>query len=125
VAEERFFTVEEANAELPGLRERLARIRDARTTVLRSAEVVRRAAPADGGGPEGAAYLEAVRVLREDVEALAAAGIILRDPDGGLVDFPSRREGRTIYLCWRLGEDRVDHWHDASSGFAGRRTLDT
>jgi hypothetical protein len=125
VAEERFFTVEEANAELPGLRERLARIRDARTTVLRSAEVVRRAAPADGGGPEGAAYLEAVRVLREDVEALAAAGIILRDPDGGLVDFPSRREGRTIYLCWRLGEDRVDHWHDASSGFAGRRRLDT
>jgi hypothetical protein len=125
VAEERFFTVEEANAELPGLRERLARIRDARTTVLRSAEVVRRAAPADGGGPEGAAYLEAVRVLREDVEALAAAGIILRDPDGGLVDFPSRREGRTIYLCWRLGEDRVDHWHDASSGFAGRRTLDS
>ena len=125
MAEERFFTVEEANAELPGLRERLARIRDARTTVLRSAEVVRRAAPADGGGPEGAAYLEAVRVLREDVEALAAAGIILRDPDGGLVDFPSRREGRTIYLCWRLGEDRVDHWHDASSGFAGRRTLDT
>jgi hypothetical protein len=125
VAEERFFTVEEANAELPGLRERLARIRDARTTVLRSAEVVRRAAPADGGGPEGAAYLEAVRVLRGDVEALAAAGIILRDPDGGLVDFPSRREGRTIYLCWRLGEDRVDHWHDASSGFAGRRTLDS
>lgn len=125
MAEERFFTVEEANAELPALRERLARIRDARNTVLRSAEVVRRAAPADGGGPEGAAYLEAVRVLREDVEALAAAGIILRDPDGGLVDFPSRREGRTIYLCWRLGEDRVGHWHDASSGFAGRRTLDT
>jgi hypothetical protein len=125
VAEERFFTVEEANAELPALRDRLARIRDARATVLRSAEVVRRAAPTDGGGTEGTAYLEAVRALREDVEALAAAGIILRDPDSGLVDFPSRREGRTIYLCWRLGEDRVGHWHDANSGFAGRRQLDT
>lgn len=124
MAEERYFTVEEANAELPALRDRLVRIREARAIVLRSAEVVRRAAPADGGGTEGAAYLEAVRDLRQDVDGLAAAGIILRDPDSGLVDFPARREGRTIYLCWRLGEDRVGHWHDASSGFAGRRRLD-
>jgi hypothetical protein len=123
VADERFFTVEEANAELPALRDRLTRIREARARVLRSAEVVRRASPADGGGPEGAAYLEAVRVLREEVEALAAAGIILRDPDSGLVDFPARREGRTVYLCWRLGEERVEHWHDATSGFSGRRRL--
>jgi hypothetical protein len=123
VAEERFFTVEEANAELPALRERLTRIHEARETVLRSAEVVRRASPTDGGGSEGAANLEASRVLRHEVEALAAAGIILRDPDSGLVDFPSRREGRTVYLCWRLGEERVAHWHDANTGFAGRRPL--
>ncbi len=123
MADERFFTVEEANGELPALRERLVRIREARSVVLRSAEVVRRAAPADGGGSEGAAYLEAARTLREDVEALAAAGIILRDPDTGLVDFPTRREGRTVYLCWRPDEDRVSHWHDVNSGFAGRRPL--
>lgn len=123
MADERFFTVEEANAELPALRERLVRIREARAVVLRSAEVVRRAAPADGGGSEGAAYLEAARTLREHVEALAAAGIILRDPDTGLVDFPTRREGRTVYLCWRPDEDRVSHWHDVNSGFAGRRPL--
>jgi hypothetical protein len=123
VADERFFTVEEADAELPAVRERVARIREARATVLRSAEVVRRASPTDGGGVEGAAYLEANRVLRHEVEALSAAGIILRDPETGLVDFPSRREGRTVYLCWRLGEDRVAHWHDANAGFAGRRPL--
>ena len=123
MADERIFTIEEADAELPALRERLSRIREARATVLRSAEVVRRAAGTDGGGAEGAAYLEANRVLRQDVEALATAGIILRDPDSGLVDFPSRREGRTVYLCWQLGEDRVAHWHDANTGFAGRRPL--
>ena len=123
MADDRFFTTEEANAALPSLRERLTRIREARATVLSSAEVVRRAAPADGGGSEGAAYLEASRVLREEVEGLATDGIILRDPESGLVDFPSRREGRTVYLCWRLGEDRVAHWHDAASGFAGRRPL--
>jgi hypothetical protein len=123
VADERFFTIGEADAELPALRERLSRIQEARATILRSAEVVRRATPTDGGGAEGAAYLEANRVLRQDVEALAAAGIILRDPDSGLVDFPSRREGRTVYLCWQLGEDRVAYWHDAHTGFAGRRPL--
>jgi hypothetical protein len=124
MADDRFFSVDEANAELPALRDRLGRIREARATVVRSAEVVRRTSPRDGGGAEGAAYLDALRVLRQEVEALAAAGIILRDPDSGLVDFPTRREGRTVYLCWRLGEDRVAHWHDANSGFAGRRRLD-
>jgi hypothetical protein len=123
VAEERYFTVEEADAELPSLRERLTRIREARATVLRSAEVVRRASRTDGGGTEGSAYLEASGALRREVEALAAGGIILRDPESGLVDYRSRREGRTIYLCWRLGEERVAHWHDANAGFAGRRRL--
>ena len=123
MAEERFFTVDEANAELPELRERLGRIREARATVLRAATVVRRTAPADGGGIDGAAYLEAMRVLRTEGEGLAAAGIILRDPDTGLVDFPSRREGRLIYLCWLPEEDRVGHWHDVGSGFAGRKPL--
>jgi hypothetical protein len=124
VPEERFFTLEEANAELPGLRERLARIRETRATLLRSATVVRRRARANGGGIDGTAYLEAMRVLRGEIEGLAAAGIVLRDPDSGLVDFPSRREGRLIYLCWRPDEDRVGHWHEANSGFAGRRPLE-
>jgi hypothetical protein len=122
--DERFFTVEEANAQLATLRERLARIREARVIVLRSATVVRRHARTNGGGIDGTAYLEAMRVLRQELEALAGQGIILRDADAGLVDFPSRREGRTVYLCWRSDEERVDHWHEVNAGFTGRKPLE-
>jgi hypothetical protein len=122
--EGRSFTVEEANARIAELREALARIREARATVLRSAVVVRQRASRDGGGLDGTAYLESMRVLREEIEGLAAEGIVLRDADTGLVDFPSRREGRVVYLCWRPEEDRVGYWHELNTGFAGRKPLE-
>jgi hypothetical protein len=123
VEDERRFSVEEANELLGGLRERLERIRDMRRKLLASAEVVSDRAAGNGGGLEGASYFEALQTLRQDVEAVIEAGAVLRDPETGLVDFPSEREGRRIFLCWRLGEDRVGYWHDEDSGFAGRRPV--
>jgi hypothetical protein len=55
---------------------------------------------------------------------LEDAGIVLRDIDRGLVDFPAVLEGQEVYLCWELGEDEVDHWHDLDSGYRGRQPLD-
>lgn len=121
--EERFFTLEEANAATGRLREVLARIRESRAVVVRSARVVHGRAATNGGGEEGAEYWEALRSLRRDLEGLAAEGIILRDADTGLVDFPCRREGRTVYLCWRPDESHVGFWHEAGAGFGGRRPL--
>ena len=121
--EERIYTVEEANALLGDLRERLERIKSARRTILGSAEKLRRGAHANGGGAEGSASLEAMAVLREEVEALTGQGIVLRDADTGLIDFPARRDGQLIYLCWRPEEDRVAHWHSVDSGFGGRKPL--
>lgn len=120
---ERYYTVEEANALLEDLRGRLERIREARRKVVGSAERLKRGATANGGGVEGSASLEAMAVLRSEVEDLTARGIVLRDADTGLVDFPTRREGRLAYLCWRPDEDRVAHWHEVDSGFGGRRPL--
>jgi hypothetical protein len=79
--------------------------------------------PADGGGADGAEYWEAIRTLRREIEGLAAEGIILRDAETGLVDFPSRREGRIVHLCWRTDEDRIGFWHEAGAGFSGRQPL--
>jgi hypothetical protein len=120
---EREFTVEEANEMLPALRESLARIKEARQVVLEGGERVRRNAPTNGGGREGKLYWEALSTLRRDVEALNEQGIVLRDPESGLIDFPSRRDGREVFLCWRLGEADVGYWHGPETGFAGRRPL--
>ena len=121
---ERRYTVAEADAMLPDLRERLERIRDARQAMLREAELVREKVVEDGGGAHaGAGYWEATATLRAEIERLAAEGILLRDPETGLVDFPAERGGERVFLCWRLGEDRVGHWHPLDTGFAGRRPL--
>jgi hypothetical protein len=123
VSEERTFTREEADALLPDLRERLERIRTNRQVMLRAAERIKGHVEADGGGHFGNDYWAAARALRADLEHLAAENVLLRDPETGLVDFPGELEGRPVFLCWRLGEERVRFWHDLRSGFVGRRPL--
>ena len=54
---------------------------------------------------------------------LIAWNITLRDIQTGLIDFPALVSGRQVCLCWRLGEDSVEWWHELSSGFAGRRRI--
>ena len=108
---------------LPSLQSSLEAIRSARQVVLAGGERIRREAPLDGGGGHGRVFWDALQTLRREVEALNEQGIVLRDPESGLIDFPARREGREIFLCWRLGEDRVAYWHGPDSGFAGRKPL--
>ena len=64
-----------------------------------------------------------VAELNERLERLNAWGVELKGIDEGLIDFPSEREGRTVYLCWRLGEERIEWWHELDMGFAGRQAL--
>ena len=120
----RVYTGAEADAMLPALRERLPRIREARTEMFAGAELVRERLAGDGGGSSGGrGYWEAQATLKEEIEWLAAQDILLRDPETGLVDFPGERQGRRVWLCWRLGEERVAHWHDLETGFSGRQPL--
>ncbi|HEY3211138.1 MAG TPA: DUF2203 domain-containing protein [Actinomycetota bacterium] len=120
---EREFTEEEANHLLPALSESLRQIQQAREIILAGAEHIRRSASLDGGGQVSQEYWNTLQQMRRHLEALAEQDIILRDADSGLVDFPSRREGRDVFLCWRLGEERVEYWHPPETGFSGRRRL--
>jgi hypothetical protein len=121
---ERVFTVAEAEAMLEDLRPRLGRIRQAREVVIRSSELVKERVAGDGGGVAGEpAYWEAARALRAELAYLAAEEVVLRDPGSGLVDFLGEVEGRRVWLCWRVGEEHVAHFHELDSGFASRRPL--
>jgi hypothetical protein len=122
----RHFSREEANALLPQLTTLLTQLRESKDelTDAEAHEALSDAAPGNGGGEEGrqvgVAFLEVRRLL----ETVEQSGIVLRDIDRGLVDFPALLEDREVYLCWELGEDEVAYWHDLEGGYGGREPLD-
>ena len=59
----------------------------------------------------------------KEVEKLENTGCILKDLEQGLVDFYCKFEGRDIFLCWKLGEDKIKAWHEIDAGFAGRQPI--
>ena len=67
---------------------------------------------------------EAAERLVEIVNRIQETGVLVKDLDIGLVDFPSIVDGEEIYLCWKLGEDRIAFWHGIDEGFTGRKPLD-
>jgi hypothetical protein len=64
-----------------------------------------------------------VEQLNDRLARVNGWGVEIKGIDEGLADFPSDRDGRVVYLCWRLGEDRIAWWHEVDSGFAGRQPL--
>jgi hypothetical protein len=67
---------------------------------------------------------QAAARLAEIVDKIQETGCLVKDLDMGLVDFPSLLEGEEVYLCWKLGEERITFWHGIDEGFAGRKPLD-
>lgn len=125
MSDEVSFSVAEANAVVDGLRGRLPAYREARAEMLARAEVLRDLVATDGGGHDpGPAYRDAQEIVASVLRDLADRGVLLRDADPGLVDFPSERGGEPVYLCWREPEPEVAWWHPRDTGFAGRRPLD-
>jgi hypothetical protein len=123
VTEERLYTLDEANAELADLRERLPRLRVARDGLIAASERIKEAVASDGGGVAEAGWFTHQQTLKTELEHLAERGILLRDPEVGLIDFPAERDGRRVYLCWRLGEVEVAWYHEATAGFGNRKPL--
>lgn len=67
---------------------------------------------------------KAVR-MAELIGELSDIGAELKDPSIGLIDFIGRHRGKDVYLCWKLGEDSIGHWHDLQAGVAGRKPVST
>jgi hypothetical protein len=131
----RTWTLAEAQEALPVVRSLLEEGRE----ILRQLQVTEPQGESDafhGRGSDSQAIkgrrrLESVQATRQDlVDRLAdlgmrveAVGFEVKDYLAGLVDFRARLAGRDVYLCWRMGEERIGHWHPLDGGFAGRRQI--
>jgi hypothetical protein len=78
----------------------------------------------NGYSPYGVEYIEAVSHLMFLLQQIRDMGVLLKDVDRGLCDFPYMKGGRVVYLCWHLGEETIGYWHEIEAGFAGREPLD-
>lgn len=128
-----YFTREEAEALLPEIAVVLRKIQDERKFMLQTDEEL--AALRMRAIGNGHHLHERITKLQQELsrhaqtlsklaEELAAFGCELKDPDNGLIDFLSLRDSREIYLCWLLGEERINFWHYLHTGFAGRQPLE-
>jgi hypothetical protein len=62
--------------------------------------------------------------IRQGLQEIQTLGCVVKDLDMGLLDFPALRDGQEVYLCWRVGEDRIESWHGIDEGYTGRKPLD-
>jgi hypothetical protein len=126
MAHTRHYTLDEAAALLPQVEELIGRLRAARAQLTdeEAREALSSAAPMNGGGEPGRSVSRGFLALRDTLIELRALEVVLRDLEKGLVDFPSLRDGREVYLCWQEGEDEIGFWHEPDDGFSGRRPLD-
>ena len=129
----KYFTVEEANKALPLVKAIVGDIvrqyqivSDLRTRLSAVTKEHRR--PSSDPYSEELAHSQSEldneeSKLENYVEELHRLGVELKGPDSGLCDFYSMMDGREVYLCWRLGEPEVLHWHELNAGVAGRQPL--
>jgi hypothetical protein len=129
----RYFTAEEANEALEEVRPLTEELVEHRQELVelqeRQVSLTGRIA-GNGGNVEPQELQELQERLDEEVAGIARCvarihdlGALVKDLDQGLVDFPARRGGEDVFLCWRVGEEEIGFWHGLEEGFSGRRPL--
>ncbi|MCS7042717.1 MAG: DUF2203 domain-containing protein [Bryobacteraceae bacterium] len=131
----KLFDVHSARSLLPEVRRLLAQGMDARSREVEVRRVM--AAFAERAQLMGGARLDpeqaeqwrrelavAAALMRQAVKALEGLGVLVKDLDIGLVDFPTLYRGQEVLLCWRYGEPDIAWWHGLEEGFRGRKPVD-
>ncbi|BBD73799.1 hypothetical protein HS1genome_2188 [Sulfodiicoccus acidiphilus] len=107
-----YFDVETARELLPWLRDTLKKLREMKVEVEKNMV-----------GGDRVLVLRYSMEIDRSLREIVSKGVVIRDLDKGLVDFPAVVNGRPAYLCWLIDEEDVSHWHYAEDGFKGRRRL--
>lgn len=122
----KYFTVEEANALIPELNDWVPRLQELYSLMHKGFPDIQNArskAEYGGGSIYGTDYLKVALKANEITKNFEKRGCVLKAIEMGLVDFPSIREGKEVYLCWKIPEKEILYWHDLNAGFAGRQPI--
>ena len=120
------FTLAEARAMLPQLRQLFKELHASRERARQADEKLGNSLAKSGGDLGGklvVAMTSDLVALNAEVRQLQERGVVIKDFDRGLVDFPSLRNGREVFLCWELEEDDIEFFHEIEDGYAGRERL--
>jgi hypothetical protein len=126
----RYYDIDAANARIQEIRPLLVQLRDDRNEIAEAQAELARFRQSNGHSDHAAELAQREQHVRDAVKRMEAAvvqieawSVTLRDITTGLIDFPALVSGRPIWLCWRLGEDDIDWWHEYDTGIAGRQPL--
>jgi len=122
-----YFTLLEANQTLETIRPWFDEIQSIRRDIIaHQAEIwsVMEKSAGNGGHPELSRMVPAFDRLDELIHKIQDLGVLIKDINTGLLDFPALRNGREVYLCWKYGEENIAFWHEVEAGFAGRQSVD-
>jgi hypothetical protein len=120
------FSVAEANSLIPFLRESFEKIHRKQAELVKQYPEIKEfleKKPSDFGFVNSIDYIQKGNDIGKLIDRISRTGVLLKDLQRGLVDFPHVSEGKEFFLCWELGEEEVRYWHEIEAGYAGRQPL--
>jgi hypothetical protein len=122
---DKHFTLDDANSALEEIKPLIREMIDLKANLDLKKYDIFRHQYFGGIGPNGTgAFPEEMERLVEIVRKISDEGILIKNIDTGLIDFPHlRRDGEEVYLCWKFGEGSINYWHPIDEGFPGRKDV--
>jgi len=123
----RLFTLAEANRMIPQLSTHLHTIKQAKTVLVRTRPDIQKAsakAAYGGGSSVGPLYISSLQQISSNLQEIQEMGVLVKDVDMGLCDFPHLKDGRVVFLCWKFGEQEIKWWHETNTGYKDRCPLE-
>ncbi|MBI2660960.1 DUF2203 domain-containing protein [Candidatus Woesearchaeota archaeon] len=126
----KYFTIDDANREIPKIRIIIAKLKSLNKAISGLSSIKVSFTDEEEYSNYSGTLTKLNREFHKlsfdfysELEKLDKIGCILKDLETGLIDFYCRFEGRDIFLCWKMGENRISHWHEVDSGFSGRQRI--
>jgi hypothetical protein len=124
----RYFTLQEANQTLNLIRPWMDDVQAIRLKVLKNQPEAWPAIEKSAGNGGNRALSNMVQDFEKFdalIHQIQATGVLIKDVNLGLLDFPAMKDGREVYLCWQYGEGEIAFWHEVEAGYAGRQPIDS